>query len=347
MTDNDSITYLGDVSRLYRFIMKAKKGEKLTVGFIGGSITNGSLASVHENCYAARTAEWLKKEFPSSDFIYINAGIGGTTSHYGVARCEDDLLCHDPDFVVTEFSVNDENTLFYRETYEGLIRKIYGWKTKPAVIILHNVMYADGTNAQDQHETVGRYYRIPCISVKSSIYQKVAQGTLPVRNITPDDLHPNDLGHKMVSELLIGFISRVAAGDFGTFTDSEEMQCNGAFPKPMTENRYENARRLFKSVFTGKEKGDSIIFECEGSELAAQYIRYVKHPACVARAVVDGDEESAVILDGNFDETWGDKLDISILQFHGKPGKHSVKIEIIEGGMECVPFNLVSLIAAG
>lgn len=346
MKENDSIAYLGNLTRLSGFLQRAREGARLTVGFIGGSITNGSLASVHENCYAARTVEWLKKTYPLSEFTYVNAGIGGTTSHFGVARCVEDLLVNDPDLVVTEFSVNDENSLFYRETYEGLIRKVYGWSSRPAVIILHNVMYADGTNAQDQHETVGRHYHIPCISVKTSIYQKVAEGDIPVREITPDDLHPNDLGHKMISELLSDFFKEVAEGKYGLGVSVDGEPGEDILPSPITENRYENAKRIYRSCFIGKEKGDSVTVECEGSEIAAQYIRFVKHPACVAKAVVDEDEEHAVILDGNFDETWGDKLDITLLQYHGKKEKHRVKITITEGDGDCVPFNLVSLIVS-
>jgi lysophospholipase L1-like esterase len=40
-------------------------------------------------------------------FDYINAGIGGTTSQFGVTRVENYLLCYHPDFVIVEFSVND------------------------------------------------------------------------------------------------------------------------------------------------------------------------------------------------------------------------------------------------
>lgn len=52
------------------------------------------------------------KTFPQAEFHYINAGIGGTTSHFGTARAESDLLSHEPDFVIIEFSVNDDSTEF-------------------------------------------------------------------------------------------------------------------------------------------------------------------------------------------------------------------------------------------
>ena len=370
MINKDAIAYTGDTTPLKRLLDRAKHGESLTVGFIGGSITNGSLASVHENCYAYKTVSGLRKRYPKAEFKYINAGIGGTTSHFGVARCTDDLLVHEPDLVIVEFSVNDENTLFYRETFEGLVRRILLAPSKPAVLILHNVLYDKGTNAQDQHELVGCNYGVPCISVKSGFYRDVVRGLIPVRSITPDDLHPNDKGHEMVAGLLLDFIDAVKNAEIVSDCGTEP----GKLPHPITDNCYENAERItvplnkktsgeaftpkvasdtvskpygVDPAFAGIKKGDYAEFEVKGSEIAAQFVRFVKHPACVAKAVIDGDEENAVILDGNFDETWGDKLDIKILSFHGKKGRHTVRIEVTEGDESCVPFDLVSLIVAG
>ncbi len=370
MINKDSVAYTGDINPIKAFLDRAKHGESLTVGFIGGSITNGSLASVHENCYAAKTVAGLRKRYPNADFKYINAGIGGTTSHFGVARCEDDLLAHDPDLVIAEFSVNDENTLFYRETFEGLIRRILLAPSQPAVIILHNVFYDTGTNAQDQHELVGCNYGVPCLSVKTGFYRDVVRGLIPVRSITPDDLHPNDKGHDLVAGLLLDFMDAVRNAEICSVCETEK----GKLPHPITENCYENAKRVtvpynmktsgeaftpkvasdtvskpygVEPAFAGIKKGDHAEFKVKGSEIAAQFVRFVKHPACVTKAVIDGDEENAVILDGNFDENWGDKLDIRILTFHGKAGEHNVRIEVVEGDENSVPFDLVSLIVAG
>lgn len=83
--------------------------------------------------YARRVFNWWGKTFPQATFHYVNGGIGGTTSHYGVSRVVTDLLMYQPDFVVVDFSVNDEPEAFFQETYEGLIRKILSWDSKPAL----------------------------------------------------------------------------------------------------------------------------------------------------------------------------------------------------------------------
>ena len=114
----------GNWYRIKECMKKAKQGDKLTVGFLGGSITQGSLSSTPETCYAYLVYDWWKKKFPQAEVIFINGGIGGTTSQFGVSRVKDHVLKYEPDFVLTEFAVNDDNTEFFMETYEGLVRKI-------------------------------------------------------------------------------------------------------------------------------------------------------------------------------------------------------------------------------
>ncbi|MBE5951099.1 MAG: SGNH/GDSL hydrolase family protein [Lachnospiraceae bacterium] len=367
------IVFHGNTERIQKVLKKAEMGQPVTLAYLGGSITQGSLSSVPETCYASLTTRWWKEQYPQTAFVHVNAGIGGTPSQFGVARVEQDVLAYEPDFVIVEFSVNDDNSLFYRETYEGLVRKIYSSETNPAVLLVHNVFYQSGTNAQDQHEVIGRYYQMPCLSMKTSVYQAVAEGKIPVRDITPDDLHPNDLGHAMLSRLITSFLEKVQkeaefaelSGAFTTVRRSEEL------PAPITANAYEHSVRyqnynstpelcgfvpdlqeqeyitdIFKRGFIGKQSGDSIRFMVPGSGVAVQYRKSVKHPACVAKAVLDGDEDHAVILDGNFDETWGDCLYITTLLCHGEDKEHLLEITITDGGGEKVPFYLVSVIGS-
>ena len=159
----------GNLYRISRAMQRAMEGQPITVGFLGGSITQGCLSSTPETCYAYLVYRWWRERFPGSEVTYLNAGIGGTSSQFGVARVEEDLLSHNPDVVIVEFSVNDEDNAHFLETYEGLIRKIYGSKTRPGVLIVNSVKYDDGVNAQARHVEVGRAYQIPCVSMKPTL----------------------------------------------------------------------------------------------------------------------------------------------------------------------------------
>jgi len=136
-----------NLERFRRCFQKAADGEELTLGFFGRSITMGSLASSDETCYAALVTRWWRSEFPDAVIHSVNAGIGGTGSDYGAARVVQDLLVYQPDFVVVDFSVNDVPSALAQETFEGVLRRILGWESSPAVLVLNNVYYDTGANA--------------------------------------------------------------------------------------------------------------------------------------------------------------------------------------------------------
>ena len=352
-------------SRLKNCMLKAENGEELTIGFLGGSITQGSLATEHKNTYAYRVFSWWKKAFPQAKFHYVNGGIGGTSSHYGVSRAVTDVLMYQPDFVVVDFSVNDEADTFFQETYEGVIRKLLQWKSKPAVVLLNNVYYDTGKNAQDFHNAVGDWYHIPHVSIKDTLYQEMVHGRYTREELSPDGLHPNDKGHMLVAEKIIDLLEEVR----NHMTEAEE---DVELPEPMTENAYENARRLtireispdlagfradteektghldhFKNGWIGKKPGDKITFEVNASCIAVQYRKTIHKPAFRAKLVLDGKKENTVLLDANFEEDWGDCLYLEPILHHGEKKNHTVEIEILpDDNREVTPFYLMSLIVA-
>lgn len=356
-----------DLSRLKECMKRAENGEKLTIGFLGGSITQGSLATKPENTYAYRVYKWWEKTFPAAEFFYVNGGIGGTSSHYGVARAVTDLLMYEPDFVVVDFSVNDNADLFFQETYEGVIRKLLKWPSHPAIVLLNNVFYDTGMNAQEYHNAIGDRYGIPHVSIKDTIYREMKAGVYTREELTPDGLHPNDKGHELLAKEICAFLNKVKESD-AVETITEDI------PEPMTENAYENASRLtireitpeldgfradteekkghldhFKNGWIGENAGDAICFETNASCIAVQYRKTVHKPARKAELILDRNEKDKLILDGNFDEDWGDCLQLDTVLHHGEKKQHQIEIRILpeqDETKEMTPFYLMALITA-
>lgn len=368
---------MGNITRLKNLMKRAANGESLVIGFLGGSITQGSLSSTPETCYAYLVYEWWKKSFPNAAFSFVNGGIGGTTSHYGGARAWKDVLCYRPDIVTVDFSVNDDANEFFEETYEGTLRRLLMAPSAPAVVVLNNVFYDTGKNAQDYHNRIADHYGIPHVSIKDTVYPDVESGKIVRADITPDNLHPNDKGHRLVADeickLLDSIKAEVEEAIAGENIEDKSMKTEESIllPEPLTENAYEHSRLIqiqdneaildgflvdpiekkgmldiFKNGWTAAHTNDKISFEIECSCLAVQYRKSVQQPVPKAKAVIDGDEAHAVILDGNFTEDWGDCLYLEPLLHHAEKKVHRIEITVTDAKDIVRPFYLVSLIVS-
>ncbi len=372
-----------DTTRLHNVMRRAKRGEKLTIGFLGGSITQGCLASMPKRCYAYRTFEWWKRRFPKAEFTYINAGIGATDSHFASARVQEDLLEKKPDLVFVEFSVNDRYEEHFAETYEGLVRRILDSATKPAVVLLYNRYYENGSSAQEIHRNIARNYLLPGVGLGDRLYPEIVSGKLEQECITPDGLHPNDEGHERLAGYICEFLESEVRKCFELSpyesSDDQEMAKKRAasttkLPAPVTDNRYENAKwfrnrniepesisgferddtpqeqiaDIFRYGWTAVHEGAQITFRVKASCIALQFRRTVHHPAHKALAIVDGNEDGAILLDGDFDEDWGDCLYLQNLCEESETSEHTVTVRLIKEEKDApLPFYLVSILTAG
>ncbi len=359
-----AVLNIGNTYRLEELVKRASAGEKLTIGFIGGSITMGSGASSYENCYASNVYNWWNENFKAANFEMVNAGIGATTSQFACARVKEDLLSKNPDFVIVEFSVNDEGSQKYGETYESLLRMILESESKPAVIVLNMVQYNNGSNVQNRHNEIAKAYDLPIISMKESIYQEIVNGKLTAMDVSADNLHPNDRGHAFAAEIVTNFLHGIAANEISSFDTSyalpEETQklssrnsnrydSRNSKPKlsgfEKDENKQNGITDVFKNGYTAKNIGDSITFEVIGSSVSLQYKKTNRLKTPKAIAIIDGDEENAVALDGNYPNGWGDWLYLHDIKHNLTFEKHTVEIRITEEGEN--PFYLVSVITTG
>lgn len=366
------------MTRLKNLMKRAVNGESLVIGFLGGSITQGSLSSTPKTCYAYLVYEWWKKSFPNAAFSFVNGGIGGTTSHYGGARAWKDVLCYRPDIVTVDFSVNDDANEFFEETYEGTLRRLLAAPSDPAVVVLNNVFYDTGKNAQDYHNRIADHYGIPHVSIKDTVYPDVESGKIVRADITPDNLHPNDKGHRLVADEICKLLDSIKAemeeetiAGENIEGKSTKTEASVLLPAPLTENAYEHSRLIqiqdneaildgflvdpiekkgmldiFKNGWTAAHTNDKISFEIECSCLAVQYRKSVQQPVPKAKAVIDGDEAHAVILDGNFTEDWGDCLYLEPLLHHAEKKVHRIEIIVTDAKDIVRPFYLVSLIVS-
>ena len=203
-----SLTDIGDTSRLKEVMAKAERGEPITIATIGGSITQGAAASEWKYRYANQLAGWWHDKFPNTTIRFVNAGIGGTGSLYGVFRSQYDLHPYDPDFVIVEFAVNDGDALVCYYSYEGLVRQILSKPNQPAVMQVF-MMRNDGDNEQPWQAQIGAQYGLPSISFRDAFWPELEAGNILWEDIYGDLIHPNDLGHEYVAKFVTNLLEMV------------------------------------------------------------------------------------------------------------------------------------------
>ncbi|SEM57078.1 GDSL-like Lipase/Acylhydrolase family protein [Paenibacillus sp. cl141a] len=208
-----SLVSPGNNIRLKKAIEKAKRGEYVSIAYIGGSITQGAGAvPLDSQCYAYQSYDLFKRMFaPAADspIRLIKAGVGGTPSELGIVRYDRDVLREgavEPDIVIVEFAVNDAGDETKGNCYESLVLKALRADHKPAVILLFSVFVNDW-NLQDRLAPVGWHYNLPMVSVKDAVTEQFRwtreQGNvITKRQFFYDIYHPTNAGHRVMADCL-------------------------------------------------------------------------------------------------------------------------------------------------
>ena len=177
------------------------------------------------------------------------AGIGATGSYIGVHRVERDVLSNNPDVVFVEFSVNDttENTRRDVDSYDSLLRKIWGSDSKPAIVCI-GMTQENGTSVQNYHYDIAKSYDLPFISYRNAILDVINKGYIKWTDISDDNIHPNTVGHKVLTQIITHYLDKV---------NSEKDTVDGAesdFSTAYTSDKYTNAVTLTPNEITAVDE---------------------------------------------------------------------------------------------
>jgi lysophospholipase L1-like esterase len=223
------------------------KDKALTVGYFGGSITEGAGASKGSvTSWRAKTTAYLKATYPDAKITEANAAIGGTGSDLGAFRLENDLLVKKPDLVFVEFAVNDGNgsprTI---RAMEGIVRQIKHANPLTDIVFIYTVNKGIGEaynkgelpGSVQKHGQVARHYGIPEVNVGEVLWKKVqADYSGDFTKVAPDTTHPNDEGYGIYAATVQSFLE-AHKGDTEPATPSP-------LPAPLTPNPLEKGRLL-------------------------------------------------------------------------------------------------------
>jgi len=204
----------------------------------GDSTTAERPGSV-QKVYSVRVNEALQGI--GSSLSVHNAGIGGNTTRDALKRYSNDVLRHQPRLIVMQFGINDsavdvwkkppatESRVPLTEYLANLRTLITTAHQQHAKVILmttnplrwtprlkemygrppYNVEAEDGFESatlqgyNDALRTLAVEMKVPLVDVHAAYSAFAAKRQTTLDSLLPDGMHPGDLGHELVAELLV------------------------------------------------------------------------------------------------------------------------------------------------
>lgn len=213
-------------------LYKLKVEKNLTVGYFGGSVTNGTGSTNSSlNSWRAITRDWLSSQFPNATVTERNASIGGTGTLFGVFRIEKQYIKEKaPDLNFIELCLNDslDGTYNTNKNYiyvESIVNKIYASNKKADIVFVitggHEYLREDCTSEKPYYgkpyTEIAAHYNIPIVYVGRELikdiyvecnnsYPSSASNSVWLKYFY-DGVHPNDKGYAHYAQTLIDYLS--------------------------------------------------------------------------------------------------------------------------------------------
>ncbi|TNF46156.1 MAG: SGNH/GDSL hydrolase family protein, partial [Bacteroidetes bacterium] len=193
--------------------------EKLgRVAFLGGSIT-------YNQGWRDSVCSFIRLEFPSTQFDFINAGVPSMGSTPGAFRFEKDVLKNGQvDLLFLEAAVNDdtnqmESTEISR-AMEGIVRHAKNANPLCDIVIMHFVDpgkikdYRNGKIPEviQLHEKVAQHYNISTINLAKEVTERIDAGEFDWENDFKD-LHPSPFGQNIYYQSMMKFLRNTLKAD--------------------------------------------------------------------------------------------------------------------------------------
>lgn len=342
----NALLSVGNTERIHAAIEKAKRGEPVTICYLGGSITEGALAQPQPTrCYAYLSAQIFAEKFmpDRKQLTYVNAGISGTPSVLGITRLEQDVLSREPDIVFVEFAVNDSNQMPYRIVYESMVRKLLMSDTQPAVILLFTFMDS-GYSCQPHMQQVGKQYDLAMISVKDAVQPQITLKNMTWSDYSSDYTHPNTAAHAFIADAIGYYFDQAAATPAEPWTMPEEARYGKAW-ETLENVRHDDLRITSMGSFVwgpdrcysykmgfkhlaalGGSEPFVIEAECRRMTVAFKQERDGNRGQC--EVWIDG--ERKMILPGRADGAWGNII-TEIIEISSESAMHTIEFRMAEG----------------
>jgi acyl-CoA thioesterase-1 len=193
------------VRNLSAFISRLEIGSRVRIAGLGDSLTYGWMV---ERGFFDRFVDGLAQRFPRASIERQNHGIPGDTSEGGLARLSE-VLAWQPDVVIIEFGLND-CFLSVPPAEVGRLQSVIAQDVEKA----HSqpILCTSCPLLEPSERKVVEPYYQAIRDAAEKVGAPLADLDLGWRDSSPvvaelfleDGIHPSDLGHEIMSKVLLG-----------------------------------------------------------------------------------------------------------------------------------------------
>jgi hypothetical protein len=199
----------------------------------------------------------------------------------------------------------------------------------------------DGTSAQAVHLHVGFWYNLPRLSYREMILPEIEKGTFTWKDISPDNIHPNDKGHAMAGEILWNYLNSVyakldtiseevtpldKAPQFSeAYIDATILDSSNLSPTSLGSFTAAKVYERFPNDWTTQTGSETITFETEAQNIGIMYLKTTDGLSGQFDVSVDGTK--VWTLDADFSGGWGNYPDTVEVYKSKDKVKHTIEIK--------------------
>lgn len=281
--------------------------EKFTMGFIGGSITEGG----NNEYFIGLIKEKFIAECPETQITCVNAGVGGTNSALGLFRLERDLMSKNPDIVFIEFAVNDYNLATSGIYIENMIRSVI--KRNVPVVLIHTANgdilreYEKGEIPSNikKYTELSEYYNILQINMGYELFKALGMTADDfMRENFLDSCHPNSTGYKRYADIIIKGIENYDFNMneidkpylFGREISNPRLVLCEGLANDSWKLSYNTMYERLPNYIYSFTPGDELVFDFEGSFLGIYYT-VEKDSGIIEYCIDDGEWKECSLWD--------------------------------------------------
>lgn len=203
---NDIIMERSALRRTHAAIARGK----ITIGFVGGSITDPEKA----DRWSDKICNWFVYHFPGLIVNVENAAKGATGSAFAIFRVDQDIIPHGCDLIFWECAVNDDEPPHIRRRLrEGVLRKLL-MKTEADIVPVYTYcqkMYGDYLERRlpetiQELEALAEHYHLNSVNMGRYGFETVRKGRMRWTEWLPDGLHPEHRGSSIYAEPVVSLL---------------------------------------------------------------------------------------------------------------------------------------------